>query len=43
VLVCPGCHASQAVSITANVRLEATQRWRGQCLDCAHSWDFDDE
>ncbi len=43
VLFCPGCHVSQAVNITANLPAGAMPRWRGQCLDCDHTWDFDDE
>lgn len=43
VLLCPGCRTSQAVKITANTRAESVPRWRGLCLECAHSWDFDDE
>lgn len=43
VLTCPGCRTSQAVNITANIRVEPTPRWRGLCLECDHSWDFDDE
>jgi hypothetical protein len=44
VLVCPGCQRSQAVNISANIRSESmTPRWRGQCLDCDHGWDFDDD
>jgi hypothetical protein len=33
---------SQAVTITANPA-GALARWRGQCLECEHAWDFDDE
>jgi hypothetical protein len=43
VLICPGCRLSQAVTITANARPDSLSRWRGQCLECEHSWDFDDE
>jgi len=31
------------VNITANVPVESMPRWRGQCLQCDHAWDFDDE
>jgi len=43
VLFCPGCRVSQAVNITANTPVESMPRWRGQCLQCDHAWDFDDE
>lgn len=43
VLVCPGCAVSQAVTVTANPRSAPMPRWRGQCQDCDHAWDFDDE
>ena len=44
VLVCPGCSVSQAVTITANLLTGGmAPRWRGQCQDCDHAWDFDDE
>jgi hypothetical protein len=43
VLFCPGCRVSQAVTITANPSAGPMPRWRGQCLECDHAWDFDDE